>query len=194
MTSHSERTFLDKKLSKFALFKNIFKKSNIFGISLHKGTDIEYALSFMNGKNNIVAFDLQSSLMEILAKNSKAELETALIENPRSYDVMLKSYLKQYIRSLKKIYEKSSKIIFIDSDPNLLRFIGIKKKNLLRLIPAQPILKEIFDNEKNDKEQIEEFRKSRERVLSQTEYAKLDYTSSTEMLSKIATFLRLEAN
>ena len=189
MTSKSEQTFLEQKLGGLSKFKMCFQKSNLFGIVLHKGTDIEYLMSYIQDKDNVIAYDLQRSLLEILSPESKLELENALINNVRAYEVMLKSYLKKYIRSLKKIHKGIRKLIFIDSDVSLLRFIGIKPKNIIRLIPTRPILDEIFNVDKHEKNEIEKFRESREKVLSATEYVKLEYSTADQMLDQTRTFL-----
>jgi len=192
-TSKSEEIYLDQHLGMISRMLGCFRKSNIFGITLHTGTDIQYILKYINGKDSIIAYDLQTSLMEILSDTSKNELENASDNNPRAYNVMLRSYLKKYVRSLKKIHRDERKIIFIDSSTDLLKYIGIKKTHIFRLVPTQPILTEIFNIEKFDKEQIDVFRESREKVLSATEYVKLEYSTPDQMLSRVDTVIFLEA-
>ena len=192
-TSKSEEIYLDQHLGMISRMLGCFRKSNIFGITLHAGTDIQYILKYINGKDSIIAYDLQTSLMEILSDTSKNELGNASDNNPRAYNVMLRSYLKKYVKSLKKIHREENKIIFIDSSTELLKYIGIKKKHIIRLVPTQPILTEIFNLEKFDKEQIDEFRESREKVLSATEYVKLEYSTPDQMLSRVDTVIFLEA-
>lgn len=189
MSSKSEQVFLEQKLGFLSKLKSCFSKSKIYGIALHKGCDVKYALSYINGKDNVIAYDLQSSLMEILSPASKTELENAQNNNPRSYDVMLKSYLKKYISSLKKVHKSMDKIIFVDNSPFLLKFIGIKPKNIIRLIPTQPVLDGIFDSDKYEKDELDEFRRSREVVLANTEYVKIEYSSPDQMMNGITTFL-----
>lgn len=186
-----KEVYLQQKLGIVSRMIGCFKHSPLFGIVLHKGCNEKFALSYLNGKKNIIAYSLQSSLLEILSPDSKNELENAKANNPRSYDVMLKSYLKKYIRSLRKIHKNLNKIIFIDDNPELLRFVGIKKKHLLRLIPAPPILDDIYNSDKHTKEEIEEYRQSREIVLSSTEYLKMEYAVDSEMIKNLSIFLCL---
>lgn len=127
--------FLNQKLSISFYLKRLFKKNNLVGIVMHKGSPIDYVIKYLSSFKDIVCVNVDSDYMEVLDGQKKLELINLQKTNKNSYNNIIRPIIKSYVNGIRKVYNNQVRhIVLISSDDNILDYIGVKKNNISVLI------------------------------------------------------------
>ena len=164
--------FLNQKLGAGFYLKRLFKKTNLRGFVLHLGSSTNLAVKYLSSFKDIICVDVDEDYMQVLSTGKNQELLDLKSSNKNAYNNIIRPIIKNYVNSIRKIYNTQTKyIILISSNGDLLEYIGVREKYNIVLMPENGMKIDLS---------TEENVKSREEA-NRSKFKKFEYRTETEL-------------
>jgi|SaaInl4_200m_RNA_FD_contig_111_102939_length_2853_multi_6_in_0_out_0_1 hypothetical protein len=164
--------FLNQKLGFGFHLKRLFKRTNLRGFCMHLGSPIDQVVKYLSSYKDILCVNVDIDYMEVLEANKRQELIDLKTTNKNAYNNLIRPIIKNYVMSLRKIYNNQVKfIVLIGSDPDILKYCSVKTNFLFVLIPENGIKIDLSEPDGV---------KSREEA-NRSNYKKYEYRTDNEL-------------